>query len=50
MKQLGKKLEAELPEDAIIVSNVFAFPGWKAIQTSAERTHIYIVPKRKETS
>jgi hypothetical protein len=49
MKELGEKLQNELPDGAYVLSNVFTFPGWKPIpntnQTNATtKTYIYRIP------
>jgi hypothetical protein len=31
MKELGQKLQRELPSGSYILSNVFTFPGWKPL-------------------
>ena len=45
MKDLGRKLEAELKPGSIVVSNVFTVPGWK-IDSSTENVHLYTMPSR----
>jgi hypothetical protein len=50
MKDLGVKLEEELPSDSFVLSNVFSIPGWKPSGSSPEGTHIYAVPKCWQTS
>lgn len=44
MENLGKKLEAELGPGALVLSNVFAIPGWKPSSLSSRGVHIYSVP------
>jgi Histone methylation protein DOT1 len=44
MKPLGIKLQKELKPGSIVLSNVFAIPGWKPEATSLQGTHVYIVP------
>ena len=44
MKPLGVKLQQELAPGSIVISNVFAFPGWKPESTSPQGTHLYVVP------
>lgn len=41
MKDLGVKLEKELPSGSLVVSNVFSVPGWTPVNSSLEGTHIY---------
>ena len=44
MKDLGTKLEQELPEDAFVVSNVFTFPGWRPTDSIDGQTYLYHAP------
>jgi hypothetical protein len=48
MKELGQKLQRELPLGSYILSNVFTFPGWKPLpncQSSDHgNTYIYRTP------
>lgn len=47
MKELGKKLQSELPHGSYVLSNVFTFPGWTPLPNShanAEKTYIYRIP------
>ena len=47
MKELGKKLQEELPHGSYVLSNVFTFPGWTPLRNStlnAEKTYIYRIP------
>ena len=48
MERLGKKLEKELPNGAIVVSNVFSIPGWKVSDTKngtkGSGVYLYQVP------
>jgi len=45
MKQLGKKMKAELKPGSIVVSNVFTIPGWRPIRGSTDRVHFYSIPE-----
>lgn len=45
MKDLGIKLQDELPSDSFVLSNVFSIPGWRPSGSSPEGTHIYGVPQ-----
>ena len=38
MKNLSVKLEREMKPESYILSNVFPFPGWKALNSSANGT------------
>lgn len=53
MERLGKKMKDELKPGAIVVSNVFTIPGWKAVSNgeSGGNVHLYSVPDcwKKET-
>jgi len=46
MEKLRPKLEAELPPGTLVVSNTFAFKGWRAIDTRTApdmyRTQVYL--------
>lgn len=44
MKDLGGKLQNELRPGSIVVSNVFAIPGWKTNIPSTHGVHIYTIP------
>ena len=44
MKDLGKKLQAELRPGSLVVSNVFQIPGWRAEGASKDNVFIYSVP------
>jgi hypothetical protein len=50
MKDLGVKLQDELPSGSFVLSNVFSIPGWKPSGSSPEGTHIYAVPQCWQTS
>jgi hypothetical protein len=50
MKDLGVKLQDELPSDAFVLSNVFSIPGWKPSDNSPAGIHIYAVPQCWQTS
>ena len=41
MEDLAEKLEDELKDDALVVSNSFVFPGWKIVR-SDEQHHVYV--------
>ena len=45
MKDLGKKLQAELRPGSLVVSNVFSIPGWRAEGASKDNVFIYSVPE-----
>lgn len=46
MDKLGVKLQGELQPGSLVLSNVFAIPGWRASRTlSEEGMHIYVVPE-----
>jgi hypothetical protein len=45
MKDLGKKLQAELRPGSLVVSNVFSIPGWRAESGSKGNVYIYSVPE-----
>lgn len=47
MKELGEKLQNELPHGSYVLSNIFTFPGWAPLSNknaNAEKTYIYRVP------
>jgi hypothetical protein len=44
MKDLGVKLQDELRPGSVVLSNVFAIPGWKQSTLSSSGVHIYSVP------
>ena len=47
MKELGQKLQKELPHGSYVLSNVFTFPGWTPLpstHTNTEKTYIYRLP------
>lgn len=48
MKDLGGKLQNELRPGSIVVSNVFAIPGWKTNIPSTHGVHIYIIPSSSD--
>jgi hypothetical protein len=50
MKDLGVKLQDELPSDSFVLSNVFSIPGWKPSDDSPVGIHIYAVPQCWQTS
>ena len=53
MKELGKKLQNELPHGSYVLSNVFTFPGWTPLLSSdlnAEKTYIYRIPDCYDTT
>jgi len=41
MDILAEKLKKELPKHALVISNSFIFPGWKAIQKDTKH-HVYV--------
>lgn len=43
MEKLEKKLRAELKDDAVIVSNVFRFPGWQEVKS---QNGVYVYRKQ----
>jgi hypothetical protein len=46
MKDLGVKLQNELQPGSIVLSNVFAIPGWKpSSNMSRDGMHIYLTPE-----
>ena len=45
MKDLGKKLQAELRPGSLVVSNVFSIPGWRTEAGSKDNVYIYSVPE-----
>ena len=45
MKDLGVKLQRELQPGSIVLSNVFAIPGWKPSSMSRDGMHIYVTPE-----
>jgi hypothetical protein len=46
MKDLGVKLQNELQPGSIVLSNVFAIPGWKPSSSmSQDGMHIYLTPE-----
>jgi hypothetical protein len=54
MKELGAKLERELPPGSYVLSNVFSVPGWEPVAASNASTtvgsstyYIYQMPQRK---
>ena len=47
MKELGQKLQHELPHGSYVLSNVFKFPDWTPLpnsSTNTEKTYIYRIP------
>lgn len=44
MQDLGVKMKAELKPGAVVVSNVFAIPGWRAHGGTTGGVHLYQVP------
>jgi hypothetical protein len=50
MDRLGQKMANELPEGAIVVSNVFTIPGWTPISICKEdaNIHFYSIPESIE--
>jgi hypothetical protein len=47
MRELGNKLQNELPHGSYVLSNVFPFPGWIPLPNSivnSEKTYIYRIP------
>lgn len=41
MDDLAKKLEKELPKHALVITNSFIFPGWKAVHKDTKH-HVYV--------
>jgi hypothetical protein len=44
MKDLGTKMMKELKPGSLVLSNVFAIPGWRPSSLSQDGVHVYIVP------
>lgn len=44
MDELGKKLQDELKPGSVVLSNVFAIPGWKQSPLSSNGVFVYSVP------
>jgi transposase-like protein len=51
MDRLGQKMANELPNGAVVVSNVFTIPGWTPISICKEdaNIHFYSIPESVET-
>jgi hypothetical protein len=44
MKDLGEKLQDELRPGSLVLSNVFAIPGWKQSALSSSGVYVYSAP------
>lgn len=48
MEKLRPKLEAELPKGALVLSNAFALPGWRAVEErtvpNIHQSRVYLYP------
>jgi len=45
MGKLGKKMQKEMKDGSIVVSNVFTIPGWKTDGASTDGVHLYSIPE-----